>query len=38
MATTNEPARGTADRQVLIRRVFDAPRELVFGAWTNRNI
>lgn len=24
----------TADREIVITRVFDAPRELVFGAWT----
>jgi uncharacterized protein YndB with AHSA1/START domain len=25
----------TADREIVISRVFDAPRELVFDAWTN---
>jgi uncharacterized protein YndB with AHSA1/START domain len=34
----NQEARGVsraADRMVVISRVFDAPRELVFEAWTN---
>ncbi len=26
---------GTADREIVITRVFDAPRELVWEAWTN---
>jgi hypothetical protein len=25
---------GAADREIVITRVFDAPRELVFEAWT----
>lgn len=33
-AGTNE-ALNTADREIVITRVFDAPRELVFEAWTN---
>jgi len=28
-------AAGTVDREIVITRVFDAPRELVFEAWTN---
>ena len=27
----------TADREIVITRVFDAPRELVFKAWTDPN-
>ena len=27
-------AAGTADRVIVITRVFDAPREMVFEAWT----
>jgi len=27
------PAANTADREIVITRVFDAPRELVFAAW-----
>ena len=27
------PATSTADREIVITRVFDAPRELVFEAW-----
>lgn len=30
----SDPASTTTDRDILIRRVFDAPRELVFQAWT----
>jgi len=26
---------GTADRELVVTRVFDAPRELVFAAWTS---
>jgi uncharacterized protein YndB with AHSA1/START domain len=28
-------AKATADREIVITRVFDAPRELVFNAWTD---
>ena len=28
-------ATGTADREIVVSRVFDAPRELVWEAWTN---
>src|SRR5688572_10610097 len=32
----NEPTPvATADRQILITRIFDAPREQVFKAWTD---
>ncbi|MBK3640924.1 SRPBCC family protein [Streptomyces sp. MBT33] len=37
MATTSddgEPARATADREIVISRVIDAPQELVFEAFT----
>lgn len=27
--------KGTSDREIVITRVFDAPRELVFDAWTD---
>ena len=37
MSTTTSPARPTADREVLITRVYDAPRNLVFRAWTDRD-
>jgi uncharacterized protein YndB with AHSA1/START domain len=30
-----ESARDTADRELVFARVFDAPRELVFDAWTH---
>jgi len=33
----NDLATDTADRQIVITRVFDAPRELVFRAWTDPN-
>jgi uncharacterized protein YndB with AHSA1/START domain len=29
------PSTGTRDREIVISRVFDAPRELVWDAWTN---
>jgi hypothetical protein len=29
------PAPDTADREVVFSRVFDAPRELVWDAWTD---
>jgi uncharacterized protein YndB with AHSA1/START domain len=35
MTTANEPKSGTANRELAITRVFNAPRELVFEAWTN---
>src|SRR5438128_10473572 len=28
-------ATATADREIVVTRVFDAPRELVFEAWTD---
>jgi uncharacterized protein YndB with AHSA1/START domain len=31
----NNPAPATADREIVISRVVDAPRELVWEAWTN---
>ncbi len=31
-----EPAMLKGDREIEITRVFDAPRELVFRAWTER--
>jgi uncharacterized protein YndB with AHSA1/START domain len=37
MLTRNSEATSTADREVVIERVFDAPRELVFDAWTDPN-
>ena len=33
--TSTEPAASTADREIVLERVFDAPRELVFQAWTD---
>jgi uncharacterized protein YndB with AHSA1/START domain len=35
MTERNSPATGTADREVVLTRVFDAPRALVFKAWTD---
>lgn len=35
MAESNAPASPTADREIVITRTFDAPRELVFAAWTD---
>src|ERR1700730_17678211 len=35
MALKVEPARESAERQLKITRVFDAPREVVFKAWTD---
>ena len=32
---TPRPATSTADREIILTRVFDAPRELVFTAWTD---
>ena len=34
MAERNNPAREPAERELVITRVFDAPRDLVFKAWT----
>ncbi len=33
-AKTNNPTEKLADRELVITRVFDAPRSLVFKAWT----
>jgi uncharacterized protein YndB with AHSA1/START domain len=35
MAGKNKDAASTADREIIITRVLDAPRELVFNAWTD---
>ena len=35
MAPKVEPARESAEHQLRITRVFDAPREVVFKAWTD---
>ncbi len=35
MTTTNSPADETAERELVITRIFDAPRELVWKAWTD---
>jgi uncharacterized protein YndB with AHSA1/START domain len=35
MAAKNDRAAGSADREFVISRVFDAPRALVFETWTN---
>ncbi|MEP6995317.1 MAG: SRPBCC domain-containing protein [Acidobacteriota bacterium] len=32
---SSKPAKPLADRELVITRVFDAPRELVFKAWTD---
>ena len=34
-AKTKNDAMNTADREIIITRIIDAPRELVFKAWTN---
>jgi uncharacterized protein YndB with AHSA1/START domain len=34
MAEKNNPTSPTTDRELVITRVFDAPRSLVFTAWT----
>ncbi len=34
MAEKNNPSAPTTDRELLITRVFEAPRSLVFKAWT----
>lgn len=36
MSVVNEAENSVASREVVITRVLDAPRELVFEAWTNR--
>lgn len=35
MIAKTEPGIGTADREIVIERVLDAPRELVWRAWTD---
>ncbi len=35
MAARNEPAKKTTKPELVITRVFDAPRELVWKAWTD---
>jgi uncharacterized protein YndB with AHSA1/START domain len=35
VSTDGEAAATTSDREIVITRVFDAPRELVFEAWTD---
>ena len=35
MTTANDPARATADRELFITRILDAPRSLVWQAWTD---
>lgn len=35
MTTRNSPATKPAEREPVITRIFDAPRELVFSAWTD---
>ena len=35
MTTTNRSTGETAEREIVISRVFNAPRELVFDAWTD---
>lgn len=34
-AASTTPPSATADREIVLRREFDAPRELVFRAWTD---
>ena len=34
MTTANSPTTETADREIVITRIFDAPRVLVWRAWT----
>lgn len=34
-APKNQPTSSTADREIIITRTFDAPRELVWNAWTD---
>jgi uncharacterized protein YndB with AHSA1/START domain len=38
MGATSELSKETAEREFVITRVFDAPRELVFQAWTDRTL
>jgi|GEM_PF-3775115 len=35
MSSKSDSTNGTAEREVIITRIFDAPRELVFKAWTD---
>jgi uncharacterized protein YndB with AHSA1/START domain len=35
VARTNNPAEKPTDRELVIIRIFDAPRDLVFKAWTD---
>src|SRR6185503_16886975 len=35
MSNVNHPASDTADREIVITRLLNAPRELVFEVWTN---
>jgi hypothetical protein len=35
MSERNNDATSNADREIIIARVLDAPRELVFTAWTD---
>jgi uncharacterized protein YndB with AHSA1/START domain len=35
MTATSDPAASAADREIVITRDYDAPRELVFDAWTD---
>jgi uncharacterized protein YndB with AHSA1/START domain len=35
MTATSEPAPDTADREIVVSRLFDAPRERVFAAWAD---
>src|SRR5271155_1615963 len=34
MSTKKDPSQETSDREIVTMRVFEAPRELVFAAWT----
>ena len=35
MVTNDAPATDTSDRQIVIERLLNAPRERVFEAWTD---
>jgi uncharacterized protein YndB with AHSA1/START domain len=35
MAVASEPVTDTSDREIVVRRTFEAPRELIFSAWTD---
>ena len=35
MNAAGQSAASTADREIVLTRTFDAPRELVFDAWTD---